>query len=134
MKLFELEHHLRKGGKVCRGDQRRDADKIISGKYICLKNGEFVYDDNEDSYVVFDESVFADDWEVYEEPKKAINIRKTTVYKTRDGRKAFIGGLHYGIAWGLIENNTSITMWDIKTGKVFSDKESEVDIVSEWED
>ena len=123
----DLKEHLEKGGKIRRPCWRE-------GDYIYLDDD---YDDSiidEDKCYFCDKQLLSDDWEVYEEPKIVINVQKTTVYKTRDGRKAFIGGLRYGIAWGLIENNTSTTMWNIKTGKVSSDEESDVDIVSEWED
>ena len=125
--LFELKEHLRNGGKIRRVSWKK-------GDWVRLVDSAFVDEDGLD-YPSFPEYAFDTDWEVYKEPKKKFEITHTGMYKTRDGREAFVGTIEKDTLYpikGFIEGDKNITCW-AKNGKNWDSENDADDIVSKKE-
>lgn len=67
------------------------------------------------------------------EDKKPFQITHTGLYKTRDGRKAFIKFIG-GMANGVIEGQDGYNAWSLQGWHYDLSCKDDVDIVSEWSD
>ncbi len=104
---------------------------------------QFIYEN--DDYTIIDQNgiecnfyIFspqgADSWEVVEEPE--FKITETGLYKTRDGRKAFVHYFDYdGDVRGVVARNPATMYWTVHglcaNGYVYTEED---DIVSKWVD
>jgi hypothetical protein len=122
--IFELKEHLKDGGKI-----KRYAWK--EGKWIKLIGDTFVDDDGLE-FPSFPSYAFDSDWEVYEEPFK---ITHTGLYRSRDGRKAYISFVNNdnGEFCGIVEGEMRSRFW-YESGKLWKNEEDPEDIVAEWEE
>ena len=121
--IAELKEHLENGGKIRRPSWRK-------GNYIFIDDDELT--EVEGSYFSSRALLF-DDWEIYEEP---FEITHTGLYKTRDGREAFVGTIENNALYpikGFIEGDKNITCW-AKNGKNWDSENEADDIVSKKED
>lgn len=114
-----------------------------------LKNGEIVkrktVHDNEIIYKMIDGIIVREDEgcttlnsfiaidDQYFEEKRPFMITKTGVYKTRDGRKAYVCNIDDNGDCTFVIEGESRLYYSTKQGST-SDQETEMDIVSEWED
>ena len=78
-----------------------------------------------------------DDWVIYGELKKPFEVSHTGLYKTRDGRKAFVSYIDqhsstYAIC-GIIVGERNSNLWT-RSGRTWTVEETPEDIVAEWED
>lgn len=125
--ITELKEHLEKGGKIRRP---------------CWGKGTYIYLDGDDTLTsqceiyYCNKQLLLDDWEVYEEPKKKkFEITHTGLYKTRDGRMAFvsfISNFDFGI-FGVIDGKYLGSRWT-KSGKIWNGEKNPEDIVAEWKE
>ena len=118
--IIELKEHLEHSGKIRRPSWGK-------GTYIKL-----ALVDEQESYFC-NKQLLSDDWEVYEEP---FEITHTGIYKTRNGREAFVGTIDNDTLYpikGFIAGNKDITCW-AKNGKNWDSDNEADDIVSKKED
>lgn len=67
---------------------------------------------------------------IYFEVEEPFEIKETGLYKTRDGRKAFVSYIDES-AIGILENDCRIRNWEINGNYDDKDK-TEFDILSKW--
>lgn len=72
--------------------------------------------------------------DLYFETEEPFEIKETGLYRTRDGRKAFVSKIYDVYALGLIMDDEEFVEWCLD-GFIFDDKrEDNQDIISKWED
>lgn len=84
MKLEELKEKLLEGKKI-----RREEWYSHSYVFKMYKGYDKLYDNHEEEYYLDFDDLFADDWEVYEEPKKTL-CNKLIKYPIREGSNEYI--------------------------------------------
>ena len=129
--IIDLKEHLEKGGKIRRPCWEKGAfmkleDDFIKEGGLLGGLGGLLYSKKE---------LLLDDWEVYDDSFK---VTHTGLYKTRDGRKAFVSSIDPStnftyVLYGVIEGGRCSWTWT-KKGEVLENEENPEDIVAEWED
>jgi hypothetical protein len=128
MNINELKEHLENGGKIRRPGWGKNAYVYLDDDGELSQEDGLLYYSNKD--------LLLDDWEVYGKPKKKeFEITHTGLYKTRDGRMAFVSfvsNFDFGI-FGVIDGENLGSRWS-ENGKSWNGEESPVDIVAEWKE
>lgn len=123
--ITELKEHLENGGKIRRPCWGKKAYIFLYDDELTEAGGLF-YSNKE---------LLLDDWVIYEDPKKKFEITHIGMYKTRDGREAFVGTLANNDLYpikGFIEGDKNTTCW-AKNGKNWDSDNEADDIVSKKE-
>jgi len=125
--ILDLKEHLEKGGKIRRPSWGKSA-------YVFLEHDEFT---DFGGFFYSNRDLLLDDWEVYgESKKKKFKITHAGLYKTRDGREAFVGTVENNTLYpiqGFIRGDKHITCW-AKNGKNWDSENDADDIVSKREE
>lgn len=117
-----------------------------------LKNGEVVKVENDKNYykmtdgiiccycsdgdVIVDSSIFKNQGNKYFETEEPFKIKETGLYKTRDGKRAFVSYINEDVKYciiGIVEGKNVFLTWTIN-GSYHIGEENPEDIVSKWED
>lgn len=124
MNINELKEHLENGGKIRRPNWGKDNYVYLDDDELSEAGGLLYY-----SY----KDLLLNDWEAYGELKGKFKITHTGLYKTRDGRMAFVSGVKSNTCMGIVEAEEESRVW-FKSGKLWDNEEHPVDIVSEWKE
>lgn len=112
-----------------------------------LNDGEIIKDDNTEKYFkMIDGQIchlgkyycvigtkIRTDKQYYFETEESTEIKETGLYKTRDGRKAFVSKIYETYILGIIENEEEMISWNLK-GSVSENRQNNQDIIGKWED
>ena len=119
--------------------QKREVIKCETNSYsseIKLINGILVkFDSNGDTFITPNLNIKTSGYNYYFEETKSFKITETGLYKTRDGRKAFLSVVDNAtsLANGIVEGVYDAYFWNLD-GNLHDDEQSSFDLVSRWEE
>ena len=141
LKYLEPEEIIKrlKNGEIIRNDEDGDIIKYYDGViYSVYEDGtcginEFFTTDLCLSYY------FETDEKPKEKTEEHFEIKGRGLYKTRDGRKAFVSNIYIDDdgddeVLGIIDGEEELMCWELDGFRMDRKKPNEVDIISKWED
>ena len=114
-----------KNGEVIRFSTTNSTIKMIDGVICYINSVEKIIGDNIHIF---------NDYNKYFEEEEAFKIKKTGLYKTRDGNKVFVCKLYKNSCRGIFDGDDNTNIWFLDGFYNSTKTSSPYDIISEWED